>query len=412
MIKHTGYSPYRSAILSLNFDGANIHGTMYPLAGDKTPPVQVSGDNETHGILHLKLQADPKSGFQGLSVTLKKSIDGDRIQWAADDADVTVWRPAQGLLSEAAQTLSYQECGSSYGSLAIWRKNAPTANQIEQALKAVPELADLIVQKIPEAEPPKDAAMLEFGLVAKRYPKLFSKVRLNDFLKDKKNYTYGTTDDWHAIPMVPNGSEVFLAKALRETGLFNVDFDGGGCGGADRSYFTTGRQNLFDNGSFSEEKFTKFITEKLEAFVSNGGKFKYNISKPKVTKVKIPPYPVDLQFEVRAASEVTRGDKGNWDQFKIYFEPFDSITNSSDQYSVVTWVDRMQTVRRSAGNSSPPDASYFTKLLEDYYEAVATTAFASALGQGDCVFEKEGFPDYLGNEKLVNLISAKMKCDY
>jgi len=125
--------------------------------------------------------------------------------------------------------------------------------------------------------------------------------------------------------------------------------------------------------------------------------------------VTVPPYPVALKFQVRAASEITRGVGGHWDQFNVTFEPFENPLEDGDSYSVVVTVTNMKVVKRSTGSASPPDGTYFVTDAHSTEEAVATTSIADALSGGNCVFAQAGFPDLVKRTDQRS-VERRMKC--
>lgn len=393
VIENSDYSHYRSAVLKLTFDGDAIAGDMTALKGDDSPPIRVSGQKTGANAMTLKFDSNKGIGFKGRTLSFSRAIEYDRLHWR--EAVVDIWRPRYGELSEAAKTLTYQPCGDMYGSLNVERRHAASGKKIRDALLADQELSGSVIEyeslenlpeRGPESFPEEHRKELKSG-------------RPVDYLTGKVDH-----DIWYIF--VPTGTEAYYATKLRATGLFYVDFDIGGCAGADRSYFTVGREKLFDSsGRVSEQKMVSFINTGLDKLLSGGGKYKYWKSKPQITKVKIPPYPVDVSYEIRAASEITRGTIGQWDQLRVSFEPFDNVTRNFGEYSILLWAERMKSVRRSAGSDSPPDETYFKKDQEYYDEAIAATSIANGLGEGDCVFARIGFEDVVP-KKVVD----RLKC--
>lgn len=404
----SGYSPYPQAVLTLAFNGTDVTGAMVPLRGDSTPPIKVAGDNATSGTLNLKFEANKAIGFGGFTERFKKSVEGEQITWRNESGEISLSRPLNGEPSDAAKTLSIRDCGDAYGALDVTFLDTANEKTILASISKDKELSDSTVQY-------QQDGVDQFDLIAKIghevsqqelktiYPQLFPSVSLLTFLTKKM-------PDKSRYMLVPIGTETYYAVKLRKTGLFTVDFDIGGCGGADRSYFTTKKSNLFDGDKFSESKFLSFLSIKMSSFFSDGGKYKYDISKPKITKVNVPPYQIDASYEVRIASEVSRNDVGQWDQFQVFFEPFDNNTEAAGAYSVVTWVERMKSINRGRGNDSPPDRSYFTRDTEYYFEAIAATSIAYGLGDGNCVFAREGFPDEIENQSIEKIVENKLHC--
>ncbi len=209
------YTPYTKHILELTWKGREVSGWLKPLLGDKTPPIAVRGDNYEDGKLSLVIVTSPSQ-----RINFVKSARSGTIRWetpSTSDKSVMFSRPITGDWSEAALTLAEHECGPMYGMVGV---EFTPATMAEVERKLPKELLDLKVSEY-GADP------------AKRVEIPFRQV-IKEELSPPKN-----ADATPQVPArgmaVPIGSELYMVKTLRASGLVkSANLGAAGCGGQDR----------------------------------------------------------------------------------------------------------------------------------------------------------------------------------
>ena len=369
------YTPYTKHILELTWKGKEVSGWLKPLLGDKTPPIAVRGDNYEDGKLNLVIVTSPSQ-----RINFVKSTKGGTIRWetpSSSDKSVMFSRPIAGDWSEAALTLAEHECGPMYGMVGV-EFGPTTMGEVERKLPK--ELLDLKVSEY-GADPAKRMAMS------------FREVIRGELNSPKDA---DTTDRIPAQGMaVPVGSELYIVKTLRASGLVkSANLGAGGCGGADRSYFVVKRSLFFADGNFSRDKFVGFVDAALPQILGTDDKnrkWETRIAEPVIKTVSVPPFTTAYRMKVYAASQVTRRENGFWDRFQLTLEPNENVDNGKDEYAVVVTVERLKTAKQTTARI--PYDDWFSKDLEETAEASITTAIArgfTALSGGWCAVEREG----------------------
>jgi hypothetical protein len=366
---------YHDALIALDISNGTATGQLRPLLGDRTPPVNVRGTNPRDGVLDLivDLPAGPKT------YRLTKNIVGHKIVWQnLKDSSSSFYRYVDSPLSDAALTLGEYECGAQYGAM-VANLRPQTTNDLLNSFLATDQQASSL-----------PITYNEYDEKVQLWTKKTS-ISLGDFLKlqlrridgNRKEEQFQLSGQFEA----PVGTEAYVAKWLRRSGLFDfADLDPGGCDGMDASYFVINRGLLFDADGLSQGKFEQYIGIRLNDFVSRDDKGKawqFRLGQPFTKRINIPPYPLAYRTRVYAASEVTRHVPGWWDTFWVTFQPGELIDTKKTEYAVVVTIDRLKSSKRSAGNSSPPDDAYFTKQLELSDEAEVTAAVTQYFSRRD-----------------------------
>jgi hypothetical protein len=364
-----GFSPYRGALIALTISDGVVSGQLRPLLGDNSAAVDVRGTNPKDGRLDLTI--DFRSGPRKFSFV--KKVTGQKIVWQdPQDGSRLFYRYLDSPLSEAAMTLSEHECGAHYRAMVAELLPQATNDRLNAFLATNPQASALAVTYADYDE--KQQLWTKKKTVSLRE---LLKLQLTASGPDKVGGQFET-----AV-----GTEAYLAKWLRQSGLFRfVDLDPVGCDGADRSYFVVDRGLMFDADGLSQPKFEQYIETRLRDFASrddNGKAWQYRVGQPRVTRVNVPPYPLAYRVRLYAASEVTRHVPGWWDAFSLTFGPGELIDTKKADYAIVVTVERLKASKRSAGNSSPPDDAYFSKELTSSDEAEVTAAIARYFSRRD-----------------------------
>jgi hypothetical protein len=342
------YSPYRDALVSLSIQDGTVVGQLRPLLGDRTPPVAITGSSEGDSILRLRL--DYPSGPERFVFRRQADTNGsDRIVFRSGSQ--SMFRFKGSAFSPAALTFTEYECGDQLRLIVAEFVPTETEGRLNEYLSRETELADLNVKN-------------KTGRVQS----------LKDALKTQR--PVGRISFY-----TPFGTEAYVGKALRESGIFStVDFDSGGCGVNERTPVTVARDRLYEGTNLSEDLLQKFIDAQLASFAGGkvgGSSWEFRLGEKTISRLNLPPYRPSYRVKVYAASEVTRKAPGWWDAFYVSFEPGDLLATKGNETALLITVERLQSSKRSSGRTDPPDDTYFSSYLTFQEEATVTTAIRS-----------------------------------
>ncbi|MGR9206327.1 hypothetical protein ACU8OG_20695 [Rhizobium leguminosarum] len=370
-------APRLNYLLNLEFKEAGVEGALMPMAGYDDPPIVVDGTNLRPGELVLTFHLK-----KPVTVTFKKSVNGDLINWWADGA---FFRRYSGGLSEGARTLSWQNCSNFVGTLVATPKPDVTNRKLKDFFAREKELAQL---KVTAWSTDDDRKVGSFAA-------LFSNV---------KSFKSNLFD-------VPIGSEVTVVQTLRKSGLFSkVDIPEGGCGGGYVSQVGIRKASVFTNGKFDEQRFKEFITKNFTDFLASSGST-YRMESKKTIPLKIRPYYTTFIITAAADSKQLRGINGFWDHFTAVFSPAETSMDSPDSIAVNVDVQSATSAKRIVTSDEPPSADYFKQLLNDDETFVISEAigdFISSKSGGYCYFEGEGIGEN-SDEKRQSEINKRLE---
>jgi hypothetical protein len=385
------YSPYPRAQLKLDMGSKQISGSLFPLLGDRTAPVNVSGRMMGKGRLSLEFHFP--DGPQ--TIVFRSNDDKKSLRWNSSvktqirDETVNFFRYRTGSFSDAALTLYQVYCGAAYGTLDVRLSNGATKERLQEFISSKAEISEMTFDYTIDNNGDRQRMS---GPLLSALLTMLNHQRDSSFILEVN---------------APPGDDAFIARALRSSDLFSsVNTRDGGCDPADQSYFVVDRALFFDNGNFSEAKFQAYLDGRLERFAGqlvNGHPKHWRESDKVLSRSVIPPLNLIYRARLYIASEITRGQPAMWDSFSVFFAPGEIPSIKDTEYAVILTVDRGKTVRRSSGNDNPPDDSYFKEELTSGQEASVTTnlaRFLARLDKGWCFFDSEEIADAIAKRCL------------
>jgi hypothetical protein len=350
------FSPYRDALVYLDNQDGKVVGQLRPLLGDNTPPVEITGTSEGDSILRLRFNY-PSGAERFVFRRQANPSVSDRIVFVSGSQ--SIFRFKDSSFSPTGLTFTEYECGDPLRLIVAEFSPTATEANLNEYLSRETELAALNVK-----DKTGKVQMLKDRLQAQRPGGGIS------------FYT-------------PFGTEAYVGKSLRESGIFSsVDFDSGGCGVNERTEFTVARNRLYEGANISVDLLQKFVDAQLASFAGGnigGSSWHFRVSEKTVSRLNLPPYSPSYRVKVYVASEITRQEPGWWDAFYVSFEPGDLPATKENETAVVVTVERLQSSKRSSGRNEPPDDAYFSNYLSFQEEAAVTTTirnfFANASGR-------------------------------
>jgi hypothetical protein len=351
---------------------------------DNESIITLEGTNFTKGTINIKFSQKKNLNF----ILHKSEYGGDILRWDTEGHEFQLYRYIGHEISNSGRLLSTEGCGPSYGAINVRKSPKYAYEDFLAELQDHPELNNI------------DASIGQFEFY--QMEELGGKV-FNGSLPDvlRKLASIGGLNGllWGDHEMEPIGIEIgteaFVVKSLRSMNTVQyANLAAAGCDGADRVFFVTAKKNLFDGGEFSEQRYLSLLESGLRDLYTNEGAanhFDFYISQAKLRKLRVPPYSMSATYQIVAASELTRGTPGEWDSFRLVFEPFDTDTSREGQYSIAVYDENLMSSKRSFGSTSPPGPEYFLYDSnrtddEDTISQVVQRYFAQHLGGVRCEY--------------------------
>jgi hypothetical protein len=349
------YFEFPLASVTLDFDKSLVEGRARLIDGSVVP---VSGINTRTGEMRLNFETTPPRVFE-----FSKEVDSTYIRWTVvGDEQGVLTRSRGGSVSESnLRLVPGGGCGAFYGSLELAFNDKSSSETLASALKDETFQNVSATMYLPEAD----------NVVAEEDGSGQPHVSVADAIRYIADHTKAFSSF-----NVEIGSELSLMKAADKYGAFSLGLSSGGCGGGERIFFITDRAHLYEGGSFSDGRFKEFIRSNLAGFLDSSGftaQGDHRLSEPVVSKLRVPPFSTHLLYKVVAPSEQSRGETGEWDRFAALFEPADLPYLAADEVGVVVTIEKLQSSKRSTGNSKAPDDAQFTEEM-DWYEAFTKEA--------------------------------------
>lgn len=335
------FTPYRTAIATLDVKAGKVEGTIAPPAGDPRPAIPVSGSIKD-GVLRLTIG----SGDKTADVAFVEDERGlHQVWWETGSVpgidEVLLFRPAAGF-SQTALVLQHgagETCGQLYGGLSLSLKVS--------ALKASPTapagIADLEVP----------LAVHGGGSTATRLKDVWSRLRLASLGADDDVVTFDVA--------VPLGSEATVAQTARQVpGVAAVTLPNE-CG--ETALATVPRASVSEGGTVSEARLKSFLDgllARLYSGVPPEGRTP-GARKFKITNAAVAPDAAGLpafSATVTAESEASRLAKGSWDQFTLTVRPVVTASDAGDTISLIPAISALKTARKAAGAQIPADSAF------------------------------------------------------